>query len=147
MMIGAVTRGTHIIAELSDCHRDRLADMELVRGAVVRAAEEAGAEVLQAAFHRFSPQGVSGVVVIAESHLSIHTWPELGYAAIDVYTCGPHTNPARACEYLAAYFEAGHVKTLGIERGLPGPSGTFDHLIKADQEAAPRVAGRPAGPG
>jgi S-adenosylmethionine decarboxylase len=68
--------GTHIIVELSDCDPQILSDVDKVTNILVKAANEANAEVLQTAFHRFNPQGVSGVVVIAESHLSIHTWPE-----------------------------------------------------------------------
>ena len=56
---------------------------------------------MESAFHRFEPQGVSGTVILAESHLSIHTWPEKGYAAMDFYTCGDHTDPWLACEYAA----------------------------------------------
>ena len=71
-------RGTHIICELSGCDRRALTDLDGVRDTMVAAAREANAEVLKVAFHRFQPHGVSGVVVIAESHLSIHTWPESG---------------------------------------------------------------------
>src|SRR5690606_10723787 len=69
-------------------------------------------------FHQFSPQGVSGVVVISESHLAIHTWPELGYAAIDVFTCGERVDPWDACNYLIANFKAESTKTTEIERGI-----------------------------
>jgi S-adenosylmethionine decarboxylase proenzyme len=88
-------RGTHIICELSGCSPDLLSDVDGVRTVMERAALEANAEILKVAFHRFQPQGVSGVVVIAESHLSIHTWPESGYAAVDFYTCGDHRGKAR----------------------------------------------------
>ncbi len=128
--------GIHVIAELSDCRRDLLGDLGRVRGAMIRAAEEAGAEVREVAFHRFSPQGISGVVVIAESHLSIHTWPELGYAAIDVYTCGDHTDPQRACDYLASFFESGHVKTTAVERGFPGAHGAYSHRVQSTRDAS-----------
>ena len=69
---------------------------------MVNAALEAGAEVRELVFHKFSPQGVSGVVVISESHLAIHTWPELGYAAVDVFTCGEKVNPWDACNFSSA---------------------------------------------
>lgn len=123
------TRGIHIIAELSGCEAEKLADLESVKQAMVQAANKAGAVVCDVAFHRFSPQGVSGVVVIAESHLSIHTWPELGYAAVDLYTCGAHTNPYLACQYLAEFFGAGSVSQAEIERGIPLAGNTFGHQV------------------
>ncbi len=71
-----------------------------------QAAEEAGATIVDSSFHRFLPHGISGVVVIAESHLAIHTWPEYGYAAIDLFTCGDEVNPWKAFEFLRIKFDA-----------------------------------------
>ena len=122
--------GLHVIAELSNCREDLLGDLDLVRAVLTRAAEVAGAEVLQVVAHRFSPQGISGIAVIAESHLSIHTWPELGYAAVDVYTCGPHTDPERACRYLAEALGCQGFALTALDRGLPGPSGSFGHAVR-----------------
>jgi len=85
---------------------------------MVEAALEAGAEVREVAFHKFSPQGVSGVVVISESHLAIHTWPELGYAAVDVFTCGQTINPWDACNYLTEHFNAEHMTATEVKRGI-----------------------------
>ena len=121
--------GTHIIVELSECDARILADVDLVNNILVTAAKEAGAEVLQTAFHRFTPQGVSGVVVIAESHLSIHTWPEYGYAAMDIYTCGDHTDPWKACRYAAEKFGAKQMLTTEVRRGLPDEAGVFGHFV------------------
>lgn len=86
-----------------------------------KAALSAGAEVREVAFHKFSPQGVSGVVIISESHLSIHTWPELGYAAIDVFTCGTSVDPWDACKYLEEILSADNVKGMEITRGTNIP--------------------------
>ena len=121
--------GRHIVAELSHCSPEILADLERVQSTMVQAALVAKAEIREVAFHRFQPHGVSGVVVIAESHLAIHTWPELGYAAIDVYTCGETTDPFRACRYLAEAFESKVMNTSVIERGVPGPSREFAHTV------------------
>ena len=121
--------GTHIIVELSDCNAQILSDVEEVTEILVTAAKEANAEVLQTAFHRFMPQGVSGVVVIAESHLSIHTWPEYGYAAMDIYTCGDHTEPWRACRYAASAFQAKQMLTTEVRRGLPNEEGVYSHSV------------------
>lgn len=86
-----------------------------------KAALDAGAEVREVAFHKFSPQGVSGVVIISESHLSIHTWPELGYAAVDVFTCGTKVDPWDACKYLEISLQADDVKGMEITRGANIP--------------------------
>lgn len=121
--------GCHIIAELSHCNPETLTDLELIKDIMVRAALEAKAEIKETAFHRFTPQGVSGVVVIAESHLSIHTWPELGYAAVDVYTCGEHTEPWNACNYLAEKLEAKDVSISEIKRGMQNSRNYFSHVF------------------
>ena len=106
------------------------------------AAREANAEVLKVAFHRFQPHGVSGVVVIAESHLSIHTWPESGYAALDFYTCGDHTQPWRACEYAAAQLRATSMLTTEVKRGIASTNGHYTHVVHehADRATARRSA-------
>ena len=80
--------GRHVLAEFYGCSPDILNDTVRIEQIMVNAALEAGAEIREVVFHEFTPQGVSGVVVISESHLAIHTWPELGYAAVDVFTCG-----------------------------------------------------------
>jgi len=80
--------GRHLLLDLNDCDKEVLNDLSFLRNTLVAAAIDCGATVLGESFHPFQPQGVSGVVVIAESHLSIHTWPEYGYAAVDIFTCG-----------------------------------------------------------
>ncbi len=110
--------GRHILAEMYGCPFEVLNDIKKVEDIMVNAALEAGAEVREFVFHKFSPQGVSGVVVISESHLAIHTWPELGYAAVDVFTCGEKVNPWDACNYLAELFGADYVNASEIKRGI-----------------------------
>ncbi|MGI6413949.1 MAG: adenosylmethionine decarboxylase [Syntrophomonadaceae bacterium] len=112
--------GRHVLAEMSGCRFEVLNDIKLVENIMVNAALEAGAEIREFVFHKFSPQGVSGVVVIAESHLAIHTWPELGYAAVDVFTCGEKVNPWIACNYLAKMFGADYVDASEVQRGIMG---------------------------
>ncbi len=104
-----------------DAEFDILNDIKKVETIMVNAALEAGAEVREFVFHKFSPQGVSGVVVISESHLAIHTWPELGYAAVDVFTCGDKVNPWDACNYLTERFCATHMAAKETERGIIPP--------------------------
>jgi len=82
------TIGRHLIAEFYECDGDVLDNVETVRAAMLDAAGAVGATVMGESFHRYAPQGVSGTILIAESHLSVHTWPEAGYAAVDIYTCG-----------------------------------------------------------
>lgn len=113
-----VTLGKHIIAEFSQCDQDILKDQVFIKKALFKAAEVAGATVLDSSFYRFGNGGVSGVVIIAESHLSIHTWPECGYAACDFYTCGSHTRPEKACHLLAELFKSAHGEYLTIKRGI-----------------------------
>ncbi len=93
--------GRHIVCELSGCHPSLLSDINGIAAMMIAAAKAARATIMESAFHRFEPQGVSGTVILAESHLSIHTWPEKGYAAMDFYTCGDHTDPWLACEHAA----------------------------------------------
>ena len=93
--------GKHCILALYDCDPARLDDEAFLRTAITTAAKRAGATLLNLITHQFQPQGVTGLALLAESHISIHTWPESGYAAIDVFTCGDHTMPERACEVLS----------------------------------------------
>ncbi|MEK3954237.1 MAG: adenosylmethionine decarboxylase [Psychrobacillus psychrotolerans] len=113
------TMGRHIIAELWECDFDKLNDMQFIEQTFVDAALKSGAEVREVAFHKFAPQGVSGVVIISESHLTIHSFPEHGYASIDVYTCGD-LDPSIAANYIADALNAGIRETLEMPRGM-GP--------------------------
>src|SRR5690606_37528727 len=110
--------GRHVLAELYDCNSDVLNDRQRVEEIMVNAALAAGAEIREVAFHQFSPQGISGVVVISESHLAIHTWPEYGYAAVDVFTCGDRVDPWDACNYLVEHFQSGRMTATEVRRGM-----------------------------
>jgi S-adenosylmethionine decarboxylase len=109
--------GRHYIAELFDCDREILDDREAIDRSMRSAAVAARATIIDAVFHRFSPQGVSGVVVIAESHLSIHTWPEYGYAAVDIFTCGEECRPEDGLDLLGIALGAKRRDIRLIERG------------------------------
>ncbi|MHB8141814.1 MAG: adenosylmethionine decarboxylase [Vulcanimicrobiaceae bacterium] len=132
--------GTHIVCELSGCGVDRLTDIDGVRKMMVEAAKAANATIMESAFHRFEPQGVSGTVILAESHLSIHTWPEKGYAAMDFYTCGDHTDPWLACEHAAKALCAQAMRTTEIKRGIEAGNGSFTHLVTRVLDTAERSA-------
>lgn len=115
--------GRQVLAEFTGCDPARLSDPSIITEAMLRAAEATGATIVAHSFHHFSPHGVSGAVIIAESHLAIHTWPEYGYAAADVFTCGETVDPWAALESLKADLGAGQVSMLELRRGqlgLPG---------------------------
>jgi len=110
--------GKHLLLELKDCDREVLNDLSFLKGLLLAAADEAGAEVLGESFHQFKPHGVSGVVIIAESHLFIHTWPECGYAAVDIFTCGDSVQPGKAAQMLISKLGAKNHSILEIQRGI-----------------------------
>jgi len=118
------TRGRHLLAEYHGCDLRMLDDQGGIEHAMRQAAEAAGARVVAAIFHRFAPQGVSGVLVIEESHLSIHTWPETGYAAVDFYTCGDCV-PRRGHEVLRRALGADRSEIMEVERGLTGTASSL----------------------
>jgi len=109
--------GRHLIAEFYDCDPQAIDDVEYVEEKMKNAAIIAGATIVGSSFHRFLPYGVSGVVVISESHFTIHTWPEYGYAAIDLFTCGEDTDPWKAFEYLKQVFKAKRTQVFEHRRG------------------------------
>ncbi len=110
--------GKHLLLELKGCNKEVLNDVGFLRGALITAAGEAGAIVLGESFHQFNPQGVSGVVIIAESHLCIHTWPEYGYAAVDIFTCGNSVQPEKAAEILTGKLGSKSHSIMEIQRGI-----------------------------
>ncbi len=113
------TVGKHCILELYDCDCARLDDETFLRSAITNAALRAGATLLQLITHHFQPHGVTGLALLAESHISMHTWPESGYAAVDVFTCGDHTMPESACRVLAEELRSRHHKLSSFRRSTP----------------------------
>lgn len=110
--------GRHLLVEMYDCDPGVLNALEAIRTMMLEAARVSGATIVGDAFHRFKPAGVSGAVVIAESHLSIHTWPEYNFAAVDLFTCGESVDPWMAFEFLKRELGASHVSHSEIKRGL-----------------------------
>ena len=107
----------HLLVDLYGCPADLLNDVTALETVMIEAAQRAGATVINSMFHHFSPFGVSGVVVIQESHLTIHTWPEQGFAAIDLFTCGTQTKPRRALTHLKRAFQATRIEVRQFMRG------------------------------
>ncbi|RME68670.1 MAG: S-adenosylmethionine decarboxylase proenzyme [Nitrospirae bacterium] len=110
--------GTHLLVELKDCNPEAIKDLKYVRDVMIEAARQANATIIDVAFHEFSPFGISGMVVIAESHLSIHTWPEYGYAAVDIFTCGDTIKPDEAARYLIEKFGSRNPSVVEMKRGI-----------------------------
>jgi spermidine synthase len=109
--------GRHILVEFYDCSPEILNDVVHIEKSMEEAAETAGATLINSTFHHFSPYGVSGVVVIQESHLAIHTWPEFGFASVDLFTCGDSVDPWVSYNYLKEAFKAGHGSAMEMRRG------------------------------
>lgn len=113
--------GRQLILEFHGCSPRVLASAELVRAAMLKGASAAGASIIDSVFHHFKPHGVSGVVVISQSHFAVHTWPEHRYAAADLFTCGGAMNPWKAAEVVKRAFKARDFSVVNLERGLLKP--------------------------
>jgi len=107
-----------MLLELYDCDPEAINNLEVVKASMVEAAKRAQATIVDVVFHEFNPVGISGVVVIAESHLAIHTWPEHRYAAVDVFSCGDVLQPELAADYLVEQFGAERTSVVELQRGL-----------------------------
>ena len=142
------TIGHHYIVEASGCNADFIGKVENVEQVLVQAAEIAGVQVWSISFHRFNPNGVSGVVVISESHLSVHTWPEYRYVALDIFTCGGSAKPEKAVEWALRKFGATSVHITEVTRGLEeGDKNFFHSFVTWEEELLKRAvngARRPA---
>lgn len=123
------TLGIQYVVECSGCDPEVIGSVEKVQDILIKAAEKAETQVWAVSFHRFPPNGVSGVVVISESHLSVHTWPEVRYAALDIYTCGEHTKPMKAVEHILAEFKVEVAHVTEVNRGLDDDDKVYYHSI------------------
>lgn len=110
--------GRQILVEFYDCDSDKINDVEFVEAAFLEATRKSKATIISHNFHKFSPYGISGVVVIAESHVTIHSWPEYNYAAVDIFTCGDTIDPWVIQEYLKDAFESKNISSMEMKRGL-----------------------------
>ena len=120
--------GRHLLAELFGCDADLLNNKEAIEKVMNGAALVSGATIVGSVFHLFNPHGISGVVVIAESHLAIHTWPEFRYAAVDIFTCGEEVDPWEAHHYIKKELRAESVSIVEMKRGeLDSHNGRLFH--------------------
>lgn len=131
--------GNHLIIELYDCHEGTINDSRMVEGTLVKAVEISGANMVQSVFHQFNPHGISGVVVIEESHFSVHTWPEYGYCALDIFTCGDEIDYYSALQFLKAEFKARNMSVTEMKRGMLDLPVKLLHKPDAGKQTEPRA--------
>ena len=110
------TKSQHLLVELFECNLEALKSKDLLQNLLEKAAEAAQVTIVQSVFHQYSPQGVTGIVIIEESHLSIHTWPEYGYASVDFYTCGDGL-PEKALSVIKEGLISKRAEVMMVDRG------------------------------
>lgn len=110
--------GKHLILDLLECKEQFLNNVEEIRRILLEAAKKAHATIVDVVFHEFNPHGVSGVIVIAESHITIHTWPEYRYAAVDIFGCGDTLQMEVAKDYLVKELDAKRISVTELPRGV-----------------------------
>ena len=117
MTESTTTYGDHYLVDLHGCDVALIADAKPTEKALLEAATRCGSTIIEYHFHQYQPQGVSGVILIAESHISIHTWPETGFVAVDVFTSGDVMKPEVAIQILQDAFSADRVDVMKVTRG------------------------------
>jgi len=122
-MTHSVEAGRHWILDLYGCPPDLLDDHDVIVARLRDVTERFELTLLEVASHRFEPQGITAVGLLAESHFSIHTWPESGFAAIDIFTCGPGDRVGEACRFLTEAFRAEDSQLLRLSRGVRDHNG------------------------
>ena len=122
--------GHQIVAEFYHCNASVLADVNAITDAMLEAARRTGCTIFTQTFHHFSPYGVSGAVIVAESHLAIHTWPEYGYAAVDIFTCGDTVFPEQGLNFLKEALGAGQISTMEMQRGQVDMMGVDPNIVQ-----------------
>lgn len=113
----AVSIANQIALDLYDCSSEQFDDIDWVRSVMLEAATIIGATIVETVFHKFAPWGISGVVVISESHIAIHTWPERRFAAVDIFTCSSSMDFNPAVRYLTEAFRSRRPNVRRIPRG------------------------------
>jgi len=121
--------GRQILVELYECDPIILNDRNYIDNALNKAAKRSGATIVTSTFHKFSPVGISGVVVIAESHVAIHTWPEYSYAAVDIFTCGDRIDPWAIHNYLKESLDSKNTSVTELKRGIFNVKNKIKHKI------------------
>lgn len=107
--------GTHILADFWS--EKKIEEKKEIKRLLLGSAKEAKSSPLKISIYKFSPQGITGLVLLAESHIAVHTWPEIGYVAIDIFTCGKDTMPDKALDYFKKELSPQKVVVNKVERG------------------------------
>jgi len=131
--------GKHLTVDMYGCSFETLDNLDFIRDAMLTAVAEANMTLLNFSYHKFEPQGLTAMALLAESHMSIHTYPELGYAAVDVFTCGDHSRPDRAVAVLKQYLKPEKTKTTNIKRGDFGTEFDMKPKVKVSMTPLRRV--------
>lgn len=126
--------GTHILLDMTGVDRALLDSRRRLREILVRAAENAGATVLDVRFRSFLPSGVTGVVLLSESHIAIHTWPGRGYAAVDLFTCGKKDRARAAARGIVAALAPTDSNVIVVARTEPGGTGAASGTTSTPRE-------------
>ncbi|MGC8644836.1 MAG: adenosylmethionine decarboxylase [Thermoplasmata archaeon] len=129
--------GIHLVADLKGVSPSKISKVSLVKEIMESAVKSGGLTKIRSYYHQFSPDGASGVILLAESHLSFHTWPEYGFVALDIFTCGPTENAEAAFEYILDKLSPISVEYKKIERGVDFPRG-----VQRDKEQVAAVIPR-----
>jgi S-adenosylmethionine decarboxylase len=117
--------GTHLVVDAWQCPQDLLNDPERIREALIDAVSAGGATLIDLCVHQFSPHGVTATATLAESHIAIHTWPEFGYFAADIFFCG-RGNPREAMHFLKVALQAQQLTVTEVPRGFEPDATTVD---------------------
>ena len=112
------TLGVHLLLDLENCDQKILDDLNTIKQTLIIAAQKSGAHIVGETFHKFTPVGVTGIVSIAESHISIHTWPEFKYAAVDIFSCGEDFDLESCVKVISDNLKCKHITRKTIKRGL-----------------------------
>ncbi len=133
-MIKMEALGRQILVEFYDCNESKINDVVFIEQSLIQATKASFASIISHNFHKFSPHGVSGVVVIAESHVAIHTWPEYRYAAVDIFTCGESIDPWIIQDRLKDLLGSENVSSMEMKRGMFRVAEGQKLLFKPDQK-------------
>jgi len=126
--MGMQSLGRHLLCEYHGCDRELLNRPDAIKSELLAAVAQAGATPIHDFAHNFTPHGVTAIVVIAESHFAVHTWPEYGFAAVDLFTCGDTVDPWAAFEHLGKALRAASHSVVEMRRGLlPTTGGKLPH--------------------
>ena len=109
--------GRHLSVDMYGCNFDNLDNFEIIKAAILAAIEEANMTLLNLSYHKFEPQGLTVLALLNHCHISIHTYPELGYAAVDIFSCGDYSRPDKALLVLKKVLKPEKTKTTNFMRG------------------------------